>query len=449
MKPYSYARFQRHCAISFLVISYLLVGVSRSAALEQPPSTLTLHNVIEIALVNNPGLSARYFEVGAADARHNLAVSSRLPQMNLNGSITQYRDDRLITPRRPGAGDTLQFTDQPLASEVIVQMQLFTGGRLINESRAAALLHDAAEYRFTRSREELVFDVTSIFYSILAQRHTLEAFEFSQEALEGHHKRIIELIHAKKAARVDLLRTEVRLSDLKQRLTQEKNVLAIQNRLLNNLMGAPYVVGENPKVTGQLEFIKETVPNMEQGLKRALAVRSDYLEVKAVLQSKARKVKAVYGLRSPSVALKGAIGNEWDAHEPELNNETGSVMLEVNLPIFSGGYISAKIREEKAVHSVALEKLRQIELQVQLDVEIAYLNINSSYERVHATEKSIEQAKESLRIERERYTYGKGSVTDVLDAQSAFLNAQMNYYRSLADYKTAQAQYQLATGNNL
>jgi len=43
------------------------------------------------------------------------------------------------------------------------------------------------------------------------------------------------------------------------------------------------------------------------------------------------------------------------------------------------------------------------------------------------------QAEESPRIEREKYDLGKGSITDVLDAQSALLDSQTNYYRALAD----------------
>jgi outer membrane protein TolC len=87
-----------------------------------------------------------------------------------------------------------------------------------------------------------------------------------------------------------------------------------------------------------------------------------------------------------------------------------------------------------------------LELQVRLDVETAILNIGSSAQRVEATGKAIDQAEESLRIEREKYDLGRGSITDVLDAQSALLDSQTNYYRALADYSTASAQLKLAVG---
>jgi outer membrane protein TolC len=124
----------------------------------------------------------------------------------------------------------------------------------------------------------------------------------------------------------------------------------------------------------------------------------------------------------------------------------GRVGIALDLPIFEGGRIEARVRQERARLSAEQERLRRLELQVRLDVETAILNIGSSAQRVEATGKAIDQAEESLRIEREKYNLGRGSITDVLDAQSALLDSQTNYYRALADYSTASAQLKLAMG---
>ena len=149
---------------------------------------------------------------------------------------------------------------------------------------------------------------------------------------------------------------------------------------------------------------------------------------------------------SPTLSLEGSYGIRSSANSSEDNNEVGSVGLALVIPVYAGGRIRAKVRQEQANLAAGQEKLRNLELQIRLDVETAILNLASSHERVRATEKSIEQAQESLRIERERYDFAKGSITDVLDAQSALLDSQMNYYRALADYNTALAQFRLAMG---
>ena len=115
-------------------------------------------------------------------------------------------------------------------------------------------------------------------------------------------------------------------------------------------------------------------------------------------------------------------------------------------PIFDGGRITAQINEQEARLASAQANLRKLELQIRLDVETALLNVNSARKRVQATQKAIEQSKESFRIESEKYDLGKGSITDVLDAQSAMLDTQTNHYRALAEYNIALAQLGLATG---
>ena len=107
------------------------------------------------------------------------------------------------------------------------------------------------------------------------------------------------------------------------------------------------------------------------------------------------------------------------------------------------------IREEISVLAAAQERLRKLNLQVRQEVETAILDVDSSSERVKATEKAIEQARESLRIETLKYNLGAGTITDILDAQTALLLTETTYYRALADFRTALARLKLAVGGNL
>jgi len=93
--------------------------------------------------------------------------------------------------------------------------------------------------------------------------------------------------------------------------------------------------------------------------------------------------------------------------------------------------------------------LRKLALQIRLEVETSGANVNSIRQRIITTEKSVEQAKESFDIEKEKYQFGKSTITDVLDVQGALLEAESIYYRALADHETAKAQLRLATGEKL
>ncbi len=424
-------------------------AVARSAPAEPVQGPLTLSEAIRVALANNPGLSATARDVDVAAAQRDGAAGQRLPSVNAVGGYSHYLDSQRLLPAHAN-GETGVFSRNISSADLVLAMPLFTGGRITSEIRAADLLQQAAEHRLARTRDELIFNVSSVFYGILAQRKVIDSLEFSHKALQEHLKRVQDLIAAQKAAKVDELRVQVRLADLEQRLVSERNVLAVQARVLANLLGLGS--GQEMKPAGELEMATAAAPTDEQALKQALADRPDYMAARAALEAQAKSVDAARAAQWPTVSLQADYGGRWAADPTDKpagldsSDDAGQVGVAVAIPIFEGGQIEARIRQERARLRAAQDRLLGLELQIRLDVEAALLNTGSAAQRVEATQKAIEQAKESLRIEREKYDLGKGTTTDVLDAQSAMLDSQTNYYRALSDYDVALAQLRLATG---
>ncbi|OGV75465.1 MAG: hypothetical protein A3K19_29335 [Lentisphaerae bacterium RIFOXYB12_FULL_65_16] len=423
----------------------------RTAVAEPTPGPLTLDKAIGLALAGNPELAATAHDLGAAVAQRDIAAGQRLPSLHAVGGYNNYLDgQRLLAARENGEPGV--FSRDIFSGDLVVSLPLFTGGRLASEVKAAELLRLAAEHRLAHTRDELVFNVSSVFYGILVQRRLIESLDASRQALDEHLKRVDDLIAARRAAQVDRLRTEVRLADLAQRTVRETNVLAIQTRVLANLLGGGAreshldVAGE----LAALETMQESSVDVE--MSKAMAQRDDYLAARAVLEAQAKAVDAARAAAWPTVALQGAYGGRWAADPTDRPagtdraDDVGRVGLVADLPLFEGGRIRARVREQQAKLAAARERLRKLELQVRLDVETAILSIVSSRQRIAATQKATEQAAESLRIEREKYELGRGAIVDVLDAQSALLEAQTTYYRALADLSVATAQLKLATG---
>jgi len=82
-------------------------------------------------------------------------------------------------------------------------------------------------------------------------------------------------------------------------------------------------------------------------------------------------------------------------------------------------------------------------------VETALSDIAATKERVQTAQQAIGQAEESFRIMKEKYDLGKGTMTDVLDAQTALVTTQTGHARALADLAVADARRKLAVGEIL
>jgi outer membrane protein TolC len=98
--------------------------------------------------------------------------------------------------------------------------------------------------------------------------------------------------------------------------------------------------------------------------------------------------------------------------------------------------------------SQALDQQTETEENLSLEVKRAYLKTAETEKNVGTAEKSIEQARENLRINQERYKEQVATTTDVLDAQTLLARAMTNYYNALYDFKIAKASLLRAMGQD-
>ena len=141
--------------------------------------------------------------------------------------------------------------------------------------------------------------MTRSFFGILAQHRVVESLDFSLRTLEEHRGRIEALVAARKAARVDLLRTDVRLADVRQQRARERNGLAIERRVLAHLLGLE-ASHDRIEIVGDLEVDDDVdLPELETAMAKARSGREDLLAATsalAPLRRSPRRRTAQHGL---------------------------------------------------------------------------------------------------------------------------------------------------------
>ena len=429
-------------SVTFTSPQKLPESLPETSSAQIPNEPVNLEHAIKIGLANNPGLSASAWDTETARAEQDIAKAELLPRINAVAGYTRYMDDQRLAPVS-GPGQSGKFSNDILSGDLVLTMPLFTAGRLQNQVKARDFFLLSSEHKLVRTRQELVFNISSVFYSILAQQKVIESLEFSQKALAEHRRRVEQLIDAEKAAQVDLLRTEVRLADVEQKLINERNTFVIQHSVLAELLG---VEGREIEITGQLQIGSRDV-DVREGIYNAYTQRPDLQSIESELKAQERLVDSAKAQHWPQIDLQAAYGGRWAADAvTSKSDDTGSVGVALTLPIFEGGRIDATVRREKSRLTAAQQRARALKLRIQQEVKSASSTVESNLARIQTTEKSIEQAQESLRIESQKYELGKGAIVDVLDSQAALLEAQTNYYQVLADYNIAVARWKLATG---
>jgi len=150
---------------------------------EAVTEALTLERSLDIASKNNPEVAATLWDVSAAGAKVDQAKASRWPWLGYEGNYTKNLNSRPLFEARYNNQRRL-FTKQYSQGSVILKLPLFTGGRIINEIKAAELFRLAEENRLSRTGDELVYNVSSTFYAILSQEKVIDSVKFSLQAMQ-------------------------------------------------------------------------------------------------------------------------------------------------------------------------------------------------------------------------------------------------------------------------
>ena len=416
-----------------------------------PDETVDLSRIIEVAKANNPTLAITRLSVARAQALVQLSHAKNMPQLSVASTIGRYSDEQRVMPPSMN-GELGAFSHNIADANIILSYPLFTGGALNAAEGAAEFSTQAARMRSIRARQELVYSVTTVFYRYLKQQKLTESIEFNRKTLMSHLERISVLVAAKKRTKLDKLRVDVQLADLDQKLVQSKNLSAILEKMLATLMG---IEKADFTIAGELqgpELVDGNGEDADTLIQIAKQDRADYKAMEAQLWAQAKMVDAAKGGKYPTVSAFASYGERWgidsDNHSSGVDSsgDTGMIGLSISFPLWDAGLTQSKIDTELATLFSMQKGLEAMNNQIVLEVQTAYLNKISALERFKSSQKSVEQATEVQRIQNETYRLGKATMTDLLDAQTAVLNAQTNYYSAIAEFKTAQAQLNLAVG---
>ena len=257
------------------------------------------------------------------------------------------------------------------------------------------------------------------------------------------HKRDVELLFKTGAvAYLDLLKTDVQLAyAIEQRLVV-KNNLESAYEFLKNLMGMDDM--ERRITIVYHETAPSSPPYLEESLARAFDQRPEYKAVTKKKKIFEERVKIAQGKRLPDVYVAGEYGGK--AGDSLAFKENWFFGARLSIPVFDGGLISAEVNRERTEFQKVLEEERSLRLAITREVRDAHLNIASARERTETARKTIESAKENVRIERLKYQTGAGTNTDYLDAQTDLLRTEADYFRAYFDEEIAKASLRKATG---
>lgn len=425
--------------------------VSGRFSFSQETMTLTLEKCIQLALSQNPYHLAAEERVEAARSQVREAASNFFPSLNAQGLHTL--DEKVFElefpsfiPGEPPQRVTVDFT-RDYQFSMSLSVPLFTSGRLTSGFRQAKYNLLSTEEYVRQSTHVTVFNTKSAFYGYLLAKEFVRVAEEAVDIAEKLYKNVKSLYEVGMASKFDLLRSEVRVANLKPQLIKARNNLKIAELSLKTLLGLDL---EKPvEIKGELAY-EAYQPDLEKSLSEALQNRPEINQLSYQKQMAGEILKLARASNLPSIAVSGTY-NFW-ADKLNFQKDTWqdfyAVNLVLTLPIFNGFSTSARVAQSKAmIRELELSQKGLVDM-VRFEIRQATLKLNEAKESLLSQEKNVEQAQESLRIAELNYAEGMITVLDVSQAQAALSQAKTIYSQALFDYVISLAQLEKARGVN-
>jgi len=425
-------------------------GNTQTAAAGAEP--LTLDRALALAQRTNKTYRRQVEREGQAESKWWQAVLAFGPTAGLSGSYVLANKPMTMVLDMPGLPMPMEIETSTnyYAGQLSVSQPLFTGFKLLNGFRIAGLQYDSAKDTTRVARTQLHLDVTRAFYNAMVTEQLTQVTEASLESMQQH----LEIVKARyregAASNFEVLRAQVQLANMQPNFLKLRMALSLAKSNLATLTGLD--LKQNIQLGGSLKCDEEQWASLEDLQTQALSRR---LEIKNLERAKqmaeiGHTLAATSNL--PNVALTGA----WTYYDtadkdfpPEGSNlkHSWQIGLGFSWPFWDNlAAIPKSWGASSQVREAELGK-QALEDGIRLDVESSYLSLTTAKQTLDAQSQTTALAKESYRLAENQYANGMATNLDVMDAQIALNQAEINYLQAQYDYRVAGEKLHQAIGD--
>ena len=401
---------------------------------------ITLENAVEMAVSNNLQIAAGMEKIKQAEYERNAVSTFFLPKISSSLSYTRMNEAQEMMG--------VIFADSNLYNLAIALNQpLYTGGRLNAVYEQAK--EDVKRRGFEKDIivQELISGTKRGYFSILKAEKGLQTVKTQKEMAQEHLRKAELMFREGIVTKVDVLKTEVFLSDIEQQILAMENSISLAKASLSFLLNQP--LSTEFEIEDILEKQKEK-NDLDYWTRLSYKSRPELKQLESAGRIYEYNIDVAESGRKPQVALfYNYMVDRGSAAPVDRWNNSWNIGVALEMDIWNWGETGDRI--QKAIHAkkeVDTEYSLLLKA-VELEVKTALLNMETAARQTENIKKSLEKAEENLRVTNLLYSEGMLTTTDVLDAQSDLASARNRYYQSLYDYQLAYAELEKSAGVHL
>jgi len=427
-----------------------LLALPAAAAAQPTPVPLTLDQAIAEGLANSHRLAEIEARAEAADFAIAGRRASELPIVSALGGYTRTNHVDVFVISAPARPPQVVYPDIPnnYHARLDLQWPIYTGGRADALERAARAERDAIGQDLDAARADLRLEITRAFWAAVTAADAEAVLRRSLEAVDAHVKDVRARLSSGLIPPNDVSSAEAQASHQRLLALEAANQRGIAEADLARLTGREQVTAVAPE--GEPAASAASTAQVAELIARAIQTRAERRALEQRARSADERATAVAATRRPQVALGG--GYDYARPNPRIFPRSSEwkpswdASVNVGWTLWDGGRRAAEFGEARATASALKTRLGDFDRQVTFEVRARRLELESTRQALVAAQDEVRAAMEAERVVGERYTAGVATSTDVLDAQVARLQAELDRARALAGIRLAEARLERAIG---
>jgi outer membrane protein len=413
-------------------------------------NTFSLKQSLEFALQNHPSLGIYENEQAIADYKAKEALASYLPQVNASVSA----DDNLklqstIIPAGVfGPTETkVSFGNKYSTVATLQAEQTIYDQAMILGIKAAKPNTQLANLNKEKNDENIIYNAATAYYQAMIYKE-------QEKLLTENERKYQELLPALKlqyekgvAKKIDYDRVRVNLLNTQsQKQVVQTNYQLALNQLKNAMgmpLNAPLTITDSVNISTGLQPLANQDFSAANKLDYKIQQQNIELYNIDVKRKRASYLPTVsmyyrYGQQAMGGTLSKTYSNWLDF---------SGIGLKVNVPIFSGFRRSSQLKQSQLSLENAMDNLKISETNLTLQFQNAQTKLLSSYSNAQTNKENLSLAQDVFTTTSLQYQKGTASLTELLNADYSYKEAQNNYITSVINYYIANIELERAKGN--
>jgi len=443
----------------FFVLSTTALTV-RAYGQEAESLRFTLDECLKYAYEHNEQIIIANLGIDAAKAQTGQYLSSGFPQIDASATVNKnfilrrtFIPANTFDPSAP-EGELMELKfGTPYTGEmgVNVSQMIFNGSYFVG-LKASKTYQQLSVKDHIKSKIDVTEMVTKAYYTVLVNQLSLETLESNYQRLDSLVRETEIMNQNGFAELLDLNRTKVEFNNLKTALNNAQMALDISVSLLKFQMGMP--VENNLEIAEKLPDLKFNVKEeLEMGYSYAGRIEYSSLQTSQDLaQLEMRNNKSQYlpkldfffswGLNAGVLNFSdlGEVGNRMVWPDFQMGG------LTFKLPIFDGLYKSKLIQQNKLKIKQLDYQRKMLENSIRMEVDQLRKVLIMNLDLLKNQEENAKLAESVYNQTKIKYKEGVGTNLEVVTADTAYKQAQNNYFSALFDALISHVNYQKALG---